>query len=144
MEPFSKTKIVVCDSNPLVYKAIAAALGPAMYEFTYAKDGRQGLEFLKGGSYDMMITEILLPFFSGLELVHFIRSAMHSAMPVLMLSIIKTRNTIDLAYQLGASDFIEKPFAPGDLRNRIDRILISEGFVDSKADEMLESKLISI
>lgn len=121
----SATKILVCENNALIFKAMKAALKNESYTLHWASDGRQALELLKKEPFDLVLTEILLPFFSGLELIQNLRSKQRMSIPILVLSVINTSTTIDLALQLGANEFMPKPFAPESLKSRIAQMLVN-------------------
>jgi two-component system response regulator VicR len=122
----SDIKILVCENNHMVFLALRGALKNEKYSLHCASDGRQAIEIMRREAFDMLITEILLPFFSGLELISMIRSKMQSTMPILVLSMVNSPNTIDLACQLGASEYISKPFAPEKLKKRISALLLNK------------------
>lgn len=122
----SDIKILVCENNHMIFQALKGALKDESYSLHWAVDGRQALEIMKREAFDMLLTEILLPFFSGLELIHMLRSKMHATLPILVLSMINTANTVDLALQLGASGYMPKPFAPEKLKTRIAELLYKE------------------
>jgi DNA-binding response OmpR family regulator len=122
----SDIKILVCENNHMVFQAIKGVLRNEPYTLYGVADGRQALETLKKESFDMVLTEILLPYFSGLELINMLRAKMHLKIPIVVLSMINTANTIDLAFQLGASDYVPKPFAPENLKYRIAKMLLKQ------------------
>jgi DNA-binding response OmpR family regulator len=119
-------KILVCENNHMVFEVIKGALKTESYTLHWAGDGRQAMEIMKQEAFDMVLTEILLPFFSGLELIHMLRSKMNLAIPIVVISLINTGNTIDLAFQLGANEYLPKPFAPEKLKNSITDLLLKQ------------------
>ena len=119
-------KILVCENNHMVFQAIKGALQNESYNLHWAVDGRQALEIMKREPFDLLLTEILLPFCSGLELIHILRSKLLATLPILVLSMINSTNTVDLACQLGATEYMPKPFAPEKLKSRIADLLLKE------------------
>jgi len=71
---------------------------------------------------DLVIADIMMPHVSGLELTTFIRKKMKSEMPIIMISALGNDDIVLEAFQLGANDFISKPFKPIELVLRIKKI----------------------
>ena len=70
------------------------------------------------------MTDMLMPFCSGLELVNKVRNDLKLSTPIIVLSRIGNEETIIEAFQLGADDYISKPFSPNELSIREKRLLI--------------------
>jgi len=64
-----------------------------------------------------------MPFHSGLEITTFIRRELMKSTPIIVLSAEGLENTVLEAFDLGANDFITKPFSPAELAVRVRRIL---------------------
>ena len=72
---------------------------------------------------DVIITDILMPHTSGLELIVMVRNLGGKKIPIIVLSSIGEEDTVMEAFHLGAEDFITKPFNPIELSIRIKKIL---------------------
>ncbi len=82
--------------------------------------GKEAMEKLKSEAFDLVITDLLLPDVTGLEIVVNIKST-QPELPVIVLSSANEEKTIRETLELGAADFITKPFSPADFSKRIRR-----------------------
>jgi DNA-binding response OmpR family regulator len=117
-------KILVCEDDYMVIKAIEHKLSREGYEVEIANDGRQATEKIKTQEYDLMITDLLMPFTGGLELINLLRNEMKKTLPIIVLSKVGNEETIIEAFKLGADDYLTKPFSPNELSIRVKRFLI--------------------
>jgi DNA-binding response OmpR family regulator len=88
-----------------------------------ASDGREAKALLQETDFDLVITDIHMPFHSGLEITTFIRNDLGKKTPIIVLSAEGLENTVLQAFEIGANDFITKPFSPSELAVRVKRIL---------------------
>jgi DNA-binding response OmpR family regulator len=108
-------KILVAEDEPLMLMAIEAKLRNEGFEVIGAQDGRQALKSLETIVPDLIITDILMPYTSGLELISIVKSSQNKKIPIIVLSGLGQEETVMEAFQLGADDFINKPFNPTEL-----------------------------
>jgi two-component system response regulator VicR len=117
-------KVLVIEDEELMIKALEFRLKKDGYEVDLARDGAQGIELLDKNSYDLVITDLMMPFVSGLEVVNHIKSnPMLKDTPVIVLSSIGLERVIMEAFELGVDDFITKPFNLGELVIRIKKFV---------------------
>lgn len=116
-------KILVAEDEPLMLMAIEAKLKNEGFEVVVAQDGREALKSLETSVPDLIITDILMPYTSGLELISIVKSNQNKKIPVIVLSGLGQEDTVMEAFQLGADDFITKPFNPTELAVRVKRLL---------------------
>lgn len=114
--------ILVAEDEALILNSIAFKLQRENFEVLKAKDGKEALELLKTHSPDLVITDIVMPFYSGLEVLSKIKS-INSKIPVIMLSALGQENSVLEAFKIGANDYITKPFSPNELVVRIKKLL---------------------
>lgn len=117
-------KILVCDDDVIMVKAIEHKLKSDGYEIDIAVDGIQASEKIAKNEYDLIMTDLLMPFFGGLELVNKVRNEMNLKVPIIVLTRIGNEDTIIEAFKLGADDYVTKPFSPNELSIRVRRLLI--------------------
>ncbi len=115
--------ILVAEDEPLMLMAIEAKLKNEGFEVATAHDGREALKTLESFIPDLIITDILMPYTSGLELISIVRSNQTKKIPIIVLSGLDQEDTVMEAFQLGADDFITKPFNPTELAVRVKRLL---------------------
>ncbi|MCW3082156.1 response regulator transcription factor [Segetibacter sp.] len=116
-------KILVAEDEPLMLMAIEAKLRNEGFEVIGTQDGRQALKSLESIVPDLIITDILMPYTSGLELISIVKSGQNKKIPIIVLSGLGQEDTVMEAFQLGADDFITKPFNPTELSVRVKRLL---------------------
>lgn len=72
---------------------------------------------------ELILLDIGLPDGNGLDLLRWLRDDVGSAVPVIVLSAYRQEDNVAKAYELGANDFVSKPFRPKELMARIERVL---------------------
>lgn len=115
-------KILIIEDEESILMALTDNLGLDGYEVTSAKDGLKGLEMAKGPGYDLIILDIMLPKVDGFEICKQLRQAGVST-PILMLTAKSQEIDKVLGLELGADDYVTKPFSPRELLARIKAIL---------------------
>lgn len=119
-------RILIVEDDFMMLKTIEHRLKSDGHQVFLAKDGQEGLQLLAQGadSYDLVITDMLMPFVSGLELINQIRSQYSMDIPVIVLSKVGNEDTILQAFELGADDYLTKPFSPNELSMRVKKSLL--------------------
>ncbi|MFL9831580.1 response regulator transcription factor [Flavobacterium sp. ARAG 55.4] len=124
-------KILVIEDDILMVKILEFVLKKEGYEIIIAKDGIEGLEKIKTLNPDMIITDIILPFKSGLEIISFSKEN-HKHVPVIVVSSMgEEEGTVMEAFNLGADDFVPKPFNPNELKLRVKRLFARNTFFEN-------------
>lgn len=117
-------KVLVCDDDFMITKTLEHKLRNEGYEVEIASDGRKAVEMIKGNSYDLILTDMLMPFVGGLELINLIRNQLNIKTPIIVLSKLGNEDSVIEAFKLGADDYITKPFSPNELSIRVKRFLM--------------------
>ena len=115
-------KILVCEDNLLMLKTIEFTLKNHGYEVVNATDGNQGIQALNEQGIDILVTDINMPYNSGLELIQYIKSNLNGKVPVIIVSGINLEETKQHAKELGAVNYVTKPFDPEILVEMIQKI----------------------
>ena len=115
--------LLLGEDDPMLASLLKYKLERAGYRVSIAEDGRQVKKSLSDNSIDMIITDIMMPYFSGMELVDFVRNILGSDLPILLISSASNEENILKAFSLGADDFISKPVSPAELQVRIARVI---------------------
>ena len=120
----SKGKILVVDDEIYIVHILDFSLGMEGYEVVTALDGEQALEKVKSEKPDLIVLDIMMPKLDGYEVCKNIKSsATTQHIPVILLSA-KGRNVDQkLGFDVGADDYITKPFSPRKLVERINQLL---------------------
>lgn len=118
-------KILICEDDLMTLKALDHKLKSEGYQTITAIDGKQATELLKNNKeIEFLLTDLHMPLVSGLELITFIRNDLKSNMPIIMLTRVGLEDTVLHAFELGADDYITKPFSPEELSLRIKRLIL--------------------
>lgn len=116
--------ILLCEDDQVMSFMVLTKLKKENLGVTdHAADGKAAREFLSTKKYDIIILDIFMPFYSGLELVEYTRKELEIKTPIIMLSAEGSEQTVLEAFELGADDFIAKPFSPAELIVRIKRLV---------------------
>ena len=120
----SKGRILVVDDEIYIVHILDFSLGMEGYEVITALDGEQALEKLKTEKPDLIVLDIMMPKLDGYEVCKAIKSSPETRhIPVILLSA-KGRNVDQkLGFDVGADDYITKPFSPRKLVERINLLL---------------------
>ncbi|HVX52162.1 MAG TPA: response regulator [Chitinophagaceae bacterium] len=116
-------KILIAEDDPIMLETIKEQLKKDAYTILGTNDGREALQALESFEPDLIITDILMPYTSGLELIGLIRSGKSEKIPILVLSALDEEATVLEAFSLGANDFLSKPFNPAEFNIRVKRLL---------------------
>jgi len=114
-------KILVVEDNHLILKVIETKLKKEGYDVISCENGKEAIEKITHSSPDLVITDIMLPYNSGLEIVSFVKVNLKKNIPVIVLSGMGQEKTIEEAFKLGADDYMTKPFSLSELAMRIKR-----------------------
>ena len=123
-----KIKALIAEDDPLLLNSLEFRLKKAGYEVISTTDGKEAIQKIEMHLPDIIITDFMIPSASGMEIVHFVKNKISKRIPVIMVSRVGLEKTIIDSFQLGADDFMTKPFSTNELLSRIKR-LISPDFV---------------
>jgi len=114
-------RLLIVDDDTELCVLLTERLGKDGFVLDAAHDGRRGLELASSGEYSLVILDVMLPNMGGMELLKELR--MRSSVPVLMLT--ARGDDIDriIGLEVGADDYLPKPFNPRELIARIRAIL---------------------
>ncbi|NNV57192.1 response regulator transcription factor [Limnovirga soli] len=115
-------KVLIAEDDPVMLSLIKHRLSLDNYTINANSDARDALQSMETFKPDLIITDIVMPYTSGLELIGIIRSS-GIKVPILVLSAIDQEATVLEALSIGADDFITKPFNDKELSMRVKRLL---------------------
>jgi DNA-binding response OmpR family regulator len=118
-------RILVAEDNKLIQDTVVFKLKKDGYDVVKAVDGKECMELLENGEFDMLITDLFMPFISGHEIISAVRSEMKSKLPILVLSAAGAEETVLKAFELGADDYMIKPFSLSELSIRVGKMIAS-------------------
>ncbi len=114
-------RILVADDDGHIREVVRFALAHGGYEVVEARDGREACEVIDRGGVDLVVLDILMPEADGLEVCRRIRRA--SDVPIIFLSSKDDELDRVLGLELGADDYLSKPFSPRELLARVRAVL---------------------
>ena len=114
-------RILFIDDEPAIRDAVGYALREEGYEVDVLGDGESGLEAALGGGYDVVVLDLMLPGMSGSDVCRHIRA--RSAVPIIMLTARGGELDRVLGLEIGADDYVTKPFSMAELIGRIRAII---------------------
>lgn len=120
-------KVLIAEDESMTLKILSIKIQKDGYEVIPAGDGKEAMEYLDNNCCpDLVITDIMMPFYSGLEIVEKIRREHGAKIPIIVLSALGQEKALEEAFSLGANDYITKPFSPKELSIRVKRLIGSE------------------
>jgi len=118
----SKIKVLVIDDEQIVLDSVKKILGDEDYEAEITLSSRQGLDWAIQKQYDIVLTDIRMPEIGGMRVLRDIKRAKPS-LPVVIITGYASVQSAVQAMQLGAANYIEKPFTPEELVNAVQAAL---------------------
>jgi two-component system response regulator VicR len=120
----SDLKILIAEDDVLMVKILEFILKKEGYQVTSCKDGLSAIEKIPLLIPDLIITDIMLPFRSGLEIIGFAKENYENIPLIVVSSLGEEEGTVIEAFNLGADDFVSKPFNPNELLLRVKRLFV--------------------
>ena len=117
-------KVLVCDDEPYIVESVSYVVRKAGYEVVIAEDGLEALNAVKREKPDLVFLDIMMPKISGYEVCRQLKEdpATKSAY-VVMLTARGQEEDERRALEMGADEFMTKPFSPRKMRAKLDEIL---------------------
>jgi len=132
-------KILVVDDEKLLVKGIKFNLETEGYTVDGCYNGDEAVKLAKGGDYDLIILDLMMPVKDGLQACQEIR--MFSSVPIIMLTARSESADMLMGFESGADDYITKPFNILELKARVRALLRRAGIAAVKEEK--SSELIS-
>ncbi|MDH6427478.1 response regulator transcription factor [Paenibacillus sp. FSL R5-0887] len=130
-----KVNILICDDNIAVHESISAYLQAENMEYESVYNGEEVLYKLEDQHFDLIILDIMLPGLFGTEVCRKIR--LTSNVPIIMLSAKGEETDRILGLEIGADDYITKPFSPREVVTRVKTILKRTHYTFPSEDAIL-------
>lgn len=137
--------IVIVEDEANIVELVKYNLDREGYRTLYANDGRKGLELIKQELPDLVILDLMLPELDGLSVCKQLRSdAQTKSIPIIILTAKSEEADRVLGLEMGADDYVTKPFSPRELVARVRAVLRRSGAVDDTEPEIIENGVIRI
>ena len=118
MASVAAPRVLIVEDEPVLAEGLADALRFQGYECDLAADGAVGLHMARRGAYDVMLLDLMLPELSGFEVMEKLR-AEGSTLPTIMLTAKGAEDDRVQGLELGADDYVTKPFSIRELVARV-------------------------
>jgi len=115
------TRILIIEDEASFHEALSFLLEKEGYQTRVAETGRTGLEAFKADSYDLVLLDLMIPEISGIDVCRAIRAT--SAVPIIMLTAKDSEIDKVVGLELGADDYVTKPYSSRELVARIKAVL---------------------
>ena len=116
--------ILFVDDEPMMLDLLSLYLSPLGYHCIKKESGLEALKFLKSNTVDLILLDIMMPDMSGLEACQEIRK--NWDIPIIMLTALGDKTDIVRGLNIGADDYISKPFDEEELVARIEAVIRRE------------------
>ena len=118
-------RVLIVDDDITVREVLASYLRAHRHEVEEAGDGEEALRLMRRQPADLVVLDLMLPGIDGLEVCRQLRAT--SDVPVIMLTALGSETDRVLGLELGADDYVGKPFSPRELALRVDSVLRRTG-----------------
>jgi DNA-binding response OmpR family regulator len=120
----SKKKIVLAEDNSVLSLLLKFRLEKDGHQLLIAKNGKEAIELIESEAPDLILTDVMMDYLSGLEVISHVRNKLKSTIPILVFSSSGQEEMVLNAFNLGANDFMSKPLSPNELSIRVRRMLL--------------------
>lgn len=116
-----KYRVLLVEDERMLAEILSDTLGDRKFDVTLAYDGAQALEYLRERSFDVIVTDVMMPVMDGFTLVKKLRKEGCST-PVLFLTARSATEDVVKGFETGGNDYLKKPFAIDELIVRINAL----------------------
>ncbi|MBC8075516.1 MAG: response regulator transcription factor [Chloroflexales bacterium] len=114
-------RILIADDDPMIANLIQVTLKDPRYEVVAVKNGLEALKAFESGVFDVVLLDVMMPFVDGFEACERIRE--RSDVPIVILTSRDGTDDVVHGFELGADDYITKPFKTAELMARVEAIM---------------------
>jgi DNA-binding response OmpR family regulator len=125
IEAMNGTLIYVIEDEPSIQEVVSLYLRRAGFNVSVAQDGKGALEMLSAQLPDLIVLDLMLPNVDGLEITRWLRD--RSDVPIIMLTARREEADRIAGLEMGADDYVVKPFSPQELVSRVRAVLRRTG-----------------
>jgi DNA-binding response OmpR family regulator len=116
----SRIVIVLADDDPTIANLVKYRLESYEFEVHVGNDGSQALSLIQGLVPDMVILDLMMPVLSGFEVLKAMQGSLETKdIPTIILSARENEEDVLKGFELGAVDYVTKPFSPVELAARV-------------------------
>ncbi len=138
----STARILLVDDEESIQTLLTYPLRKEGYEVVSARDGREGLDRFDEGGFDLVVLDVMMPHVDGIEVCRRLRA--RSQVPIIMLTARDDEVDKVLGLEIGADDYITKPFSVREFRSRVKAALRRTQMLGDAGEEMITGGDIEI
>jgi DNA-binding response OmpR family regulator len=117
-------RVLVVDDDPDIRELVSFKLGQFDLEVSTAEDGEAGLAAALADPPDVVVLDVMMPKLSGLDVCRQLRADERTRdVPVILLTAKAQEADVERGFELGATDYLVKPFSPRELASRVQAVL---------------------
>ena len=116
-------KIVLAEDNSMLSMLLKFKLEKEGYTLFIAENCKKTIELIEEHNPELILTDVMMPFVSGLEVISHVRNTLNLLTPIVVFSAAGQEQIVLKAFDLGATDFMSKPLSPNELVLRVKRLL---------------------
>ena len=137
-------RVLVVDDDPVNRAILVGSLEAQGYASGVACDGREALRAVKTGEYDVVLLDLVMPVLDGFEVLRTMKEdGRLRSLPVIIVSALEEMESIVRCIEMGATDFLPKPFDPVLLRARLKSSLAAKRLHDVVAAHVVEIEALA-
>jgi two-component system response regulator VicR len=114
--------MLIAEDDPLISMTLETFFTKEGYKVISTNNGREAMLKIEEHLPDIIITDVMMPFYSGLEIIAKIKSGFNKKIIVVVLSAMGQESAVKEAFELGADDYVTKPFSLAELSLRVKRL----------------------
>ena len=127
-EAVPDAKVLVVDDDPVIVKLLQVNFEMEGYTVVTANDGAEGLERARAEHPDIVLLDIMMPKMDGLEVTRALKAdEATKSIPIILLSAKAQSSDVQAGRDMGADDYLTKPFDPLELLDRVSELLGTTG-----------------
>jgi CheY-like chemotaxis protein len=116
--------VLIADDDPLILRLLEVSLAGVGHSVVLATDGREALDLVRQEKPDILLLDGMMPELSGLEVLQALKDDKATKdLPVVLMTALSERDDIAKGLELGANEYLVKPFSPKDMIAVIDRLI---------------------
>lgn len=119
----NQKKILLAEDDMIFRKSLAYFLTESGFNVVEATNGVEAVDEIKKSGFDLIITDLNMPYIGGMEIINIVRNELKLNTPVIVLTASGVEKVELESFAMGASEFVSKPFSPSVLKTRIDRLI---------------------
>ncbi len=137
-----KQKILICDDQPIIHETLGVYLENEGFSYLSAMDGQTALDMADAQKPDLLILDLMMPVKNGIEVCRELRQK--SRVPILMLTAKGEEIDRILGLELGADDYIVKPFSAREVVARVKAVLRRVSAAKAEPEKLLRFERLEI